>query len=214
MHGATTATAPRRRYRGLAADERRSEQRARILAAARHAFAARGFAVTSIEDIVAGARVSRTTFYRHFETKEDCLLAVFSEGCTRLLDALQEVAANEGLTPDRKVRKAVERFVATLAADQAMARVVLVEAVGATPRAERQRAHARVEFAAVIEGELRKVDYWRARPAAERELVAMATMAAVAEPVTHLVALRRLGEWRSVVRPLADLALRALSPPS
>jgi hypothetical protein len=40
----------------------------------------------------------------------------------------------------------------------------------------------------------------------------MATMAALAESVGHLVATARLDEWRTLTEPLARYALRALGP--
>jgi AcrR family transcriptional regulator len=69
-------------------------------------FAKRGYAAASIEEIVARARVSRSTFYAFFATKEDRLLAVFWKGSERLLAALREVAASE-LALDVKVRAGV-----------------------------------------------------------------------------------------------------------
>ena len=174
-------------------------------------FAKRGYAAASIEEIVARARVSRSTFYEFFATKEDCLLAVFWKGSERLLAALREVAASE-LPLDVKVRTGVERFIETLASDPAMAQIVLIEAVGASPRVEQARAQVRGLFTAAIETQLRDVPFWRERPAHESEIAGMATMAAIAEPLVHLVATGRLDEWRTLTEPLALYGLRALAP--
>ena len=39
---------------------------------------------TTISDLVAGAGVSRRSFYEHFENKEECLLATYDELIGRL----------------------------------------------------------------------------------------------------------------------------------
>jgi AcrR family transcriptional regulator len=56
------APAPGRRLR-------RAERREQILAAATEAFAAAGFAATSLDDVAAQAGVSRAILYRHFDSK-------------------------------------------------------------------------------------------------------------------------------------------------
>ena len=200
-----------RPYAGRSREERRSDQWSRLVDAARDVFAESGYAAASIEEIVGRARVSRSTFYEFFATKEDCLLAVFWKGSERLLDVLRDVAASE-LAIDIKVRTGVERFIETLASDPAMAQIVLIEAVGAGERVEQARAKVRGLFTEVIEAQLRDVAFWRERPAHEAEIAAMATMAALAEPVGHLVATERLHEWQTLTEPLARYALRALGP--
>ncbi len=53
-----------------------SESRERILDSAARVFAAYGFRHTTFEEIAAGAGVSRTLLYRHFDGKTDLLRAV------------------------------------------------------------------------------------------------------------------------------------------
>src|SRR5437870_4629775 len=119
-------------YGGEPLAARRRDQRARLLAAAREVFAERGYAQASIEEIVARARVSRTAFYRFFDGKEACLLALFDDAMDQLGGALEAVAARP-VPPEQKIRSAVRAIVGSLAGDPAMARIVLIEAVGATP---------------------------------------------------------------------------------
>jgi AcrR family transcriptional regulator len=54
-----------------------SHQRARLEGAMVEAVARHGFAGTTLRELVALAGVSRTTFYAHFENKQDCFLATF-----------------------------------------------------------------------------------------------------------------------------------------
>jgi AcrR family transcriptional regulator len=200
-----------RQYGGRSLEERRADQRSRLLDAARSVFAERGYAAASIDDIVTRARVSRSTFYGFFPTKEDCLLALFWHDSARLLEVMREVAASE-VDIVTKVRTGVERFVETLALDPETAQLLLIEVVGASERVEQARARVRSLFAELIAEQLAEVPIWKERPGEEAQLAALATMAAISEPVTHLVATGRLEQWRGLVEPLARYALRALGP--
>lgn len=200
-----------RLYRGETLERRRADQRERILAAARTAFAEHGYAAASIDEIVARARVSRTAFYRFFANKEECLLALFAEAMERLGTSLAEIAAGDD-PPEEQIKAGVRAIVEGLASDPALARVVLIESVGATPAVEEARLAARLGFARLLEAEVRGYPGWQGRPSEEVELVAVATMAAVAESVVHLVAAGRAADWPQIVDPLARYALRALTP--
>lgn len=200
-----------RQYGGRSLEERRADQLSRLLDAARTVFATGGYATASIDEIVTRARVSRSTFYEFFAAKEDCLLALFWHDSERLLDRMREVADSDREIAD-KVRVGVQTFVEALARDPELAQVVLIEAVGAGERVEHARARARSLFTELIAGQLVEVPHWRERPAGEAQLAAMATMAAISEPVTHLAATGRLDQWQGLVEPLARYALRALGP--
>lgn len=208
---ANDALPVRRTYRGAPIEERRRDQRERLVAGARDVFAAHGYAGAAIDDIVAAAHVSRTSFYRCFANKEECLLAVFYVGVEHVVGALAEVAAGD-LEPREKVKAGVAALVRALADDPAMARVILIEVVGATHVVETARAQARADVAALIESQLRATGVWAGRSRLEVQLTAIATMAGLVESVSHLVATERLDEWPSLIEPLGRYALRALAP--
>lgn len=204
-----------RPYAGKTLADRRAEQRERILLAARDVFAARGYAEAGIEEIVARARVSRTTFYALFENKEECLLAVFELGVQRfgaaVLSAVSETAA-DGLSPMERVRAEVRAVGSAAAADPALARIVLIEIVGATPAAEQARAEARHAAAKVIEDQLEQYPHWSKRTAHQRRVASLAAMAAIGEPISDLVAAGRIEQWESLVDPVSEFVGRALIP--
>jgi AcrR family transcriptional regulator len=162
--------------------------------------------------VVARARVSRTAFYRFFANKEECMLAVFEQGTGRTLEALEEVARAD-LDPLAKVAAGVRVFVETLAQDPAMAKLILIEAVGVSPAVEDARHAVRMEFASVIEKELRATGLWKGRPSGELRLIAMATMAGLAEAVEYLVATEAYDDREAMIETLTAYAQRALAPP-
>lgn len=64
----------------------KTERRAAILRAAATAFAHRGFAGTSMEDVAAEAGITKLIVYRHFESKEALYAAVLEAVSTRLAE--------------------------------------------------------------------------------------------------------------------------------
>jgi AcrR family transcriptional regulator len=205
-----------RQYAGKSVADRRSEQRERILLAARDVFATRGYAGAAVEEIVARARVSRSTFYAFFENREQCLLAVYRLGLERIGAAVAEAAARtaeQGLTPVELIHAEVRATLAAYAADPALARVVLIEIVGATPAAERGHARARSMAARIIQRRLEEYPYWRRRSEQHRRVASLATMAAIGEPIAYLVATDRIEEWEALVDPISEFIGRALIDP-
>ena len=66
-----------------------------LLKTARELFASKGFAETSIEDIVRTAGVTRGALYHHFDGKVDIFRAVVAVEAERLAERLQRAALNE-----------------------------------------------------------------------------------------------------------------------
>ena len=64
----------------LAREEVLASQRGRMLAAIAEAVAEKGYAATTVADVVGRAGVSRKTFYEHFADKEECFLAAWDAG--------------------------------------------------------------------------------------------------------------------------------------
>jgi AcrR family transcriptional regulator len=61
-------------------------QRERLIAGATKAVEERGFAKATVSDIIRCARASRSTFYKHFASKEECIEATYGAS----LESLQE----------------------------------------------------------------------------------------------------------------------------
>jgi AcrR family transcriptional regulator len=67
-----------------------ADQRERLYEATIKSVDERGFVATTISDLVAGAGVSRRSFYEHFENKEECLLATYDALIERLTARIGE----------------------------------------------------------------------------------------------------------------------------
>lgn len=68
---------------------RRSEIRDHLLATALRLFNQHGYTATGVDLIIAEAGVAKTTLYRHFETKEDLILAALERQDEQARDAMR-----------------------------------------------------------------------------------------------------------------------------
>jgi AcrR family transcriptional regulator len=106
----------------------------------------KGYAASTIADIVAHARVSKRTFYEHFADKEECLMALYSDACDQVMSVLR-AAGSAGQPWRERVRVAVTAYLSTLESLPAVNRMLLVEMQAAGPRAYRLRQEKQRQFA-------------------------------------------------------------------
>lgn len=106
-----------------------SEHHARLLQGMAHAVAAKGYAETTIADIVREAAVSRRTFYEHFSTKTECLIALYETASRLALQAVSE--AFDPVQPwHAQVEQAMTAYFDYLARDPVLLRTLFVEILG------------------------------------------------------------------------------------
>jgi AcrR family transcriptional regulator len=110
--------------------------RARMLQAMARVVSARGYATVTVSDVVKAAKVSRRTFYEHFEDKEDCFVETYRTGCLNAIAQI-DTALRALKEPDWRTRLwvSLEEYVSILAAEPDFARVLLIDVLGAGPRA-------------------------------------------------------------------------------
>jgi AcrR family transcriptional regulator len=129
-------------------------QRERLLRAAALQFAQVGYAGASSESISRRAGMSKATFYEHFANKEECMLALFDMGATLVQDAMARAARNAPTGNARERLKAGTRaFLGALAEHPEFAQTLLVEIIGAGPRAAQRRDQVLQAFADVLDAE-------------------------------------------------------------
>lgn len=67
--------------------------RGMIVMGSARVFATKGFRATSVEDLLEAAKVSRRTFYRLFDSKEDVALALYNFGTKNLVQSWKQAIA-------------------------------------------------------------------------------------------------------------------------
>jgi AcrR family transcriptional regulator len=144
-----TAAAP------VGLEARREGRRQRLLEAALGLFAERGFHDTSVDEVVAVARTSKSAFYVYFESKEDCIRVLLEQEGGALIQAVKAgSAAARGHRA--RVREGVFVFVRTCCARHRVARLLLVEGVGLSESIEAVRGRLHAEFAELVEAQVRR----------------------------------------------------------
>ena len=119
-----------------------SSQRARLLAAMATVVAEKGYAATTVADVVSTAGVSRSTFYELFASKEACFLDAYNQGVEDLISAVRK-AVHEGDGDWRaQLRAGIRAYLAQLARMDHFARMYIdeIHAVGAAALAARAEA--------------------------------------------------------------------------
>jgi AcrR family transcriptional regulator len=87
----------------------------------------KGFAATTLADVVRHAGVSRRTFYEHFTDPVDCYLVLIEELGNAMLAAVAAQMATEGTLAER-IDRAVGAYLDAFEADPALSRSYWTEA--------------------------------------------------------------------------------------
>lgn len=110
----------------------RRSQRQRIVDAMIESCAEKTYAATTITDIVGRARISRTTFYKHFEDKRACFDAAVNY-CIDELRAAALSAHSAADPPGDAARKATSAVVEALVERPGLAQLLTGDAMAVNP---------------------------------------------------------------------------------
>lgn len=121
---------------------RTRQSRDRLLKAALKIFARKGYASSSVSDIIKDAGVARGTFYLYFGSKRNA----FEQVLTSIIDEIEKLAPgpqekNHFPSPEhlyQRIYTSVEAFIKLLYRNRAFARIVFTEATGLDKGFDRQ----------------------------------------------------------------------------
>lgn len=122
---------PRGRH-GLPPEFVAQNQRERLLVAIAGALDEHGYDRTTVSLISSRARVSKSDFYRHFESKDDCFFAAYDDAVERLREEVVAACADHSGWADG-VCAGLAAALAVLAGEPARANLLLVEGLRAGP---------------------------------------------------------------------------------
>jgi AcrR family transcriptional regulator len=122
-------------------------QKARLEGAMVEAVARHGYAGTTLRELVTLAGVSKSTFYEHFESKQDCFLATFDEIVTQLGVRVMEAYRAESDDVRRGLVASLTAFMSLAVEEPAAASLATVESLtlGVAGVAHRERASREFE---------------------------------------------------------------------
>jgi AcrR family transcriptional regulator len=144
-----------RPYRGVSAEERRTQRRARLIDAALDVIAAQGIANLTMTAVRERAGLTERYFYESFGDRDELLEAVFDQCLLEMDEAM--FSALDASPPDlyKRCRAAAGAMIAALTTDPRKARLY-VEAVGSEKLKER-RAQAISIHAELLAGQMREL---------------------------------------------------------
>jgi AcrR family transcriptional regulator len=122
---------PRGRH-GLSREFVAQNQLERLLASIAESLHEHGYDKTTVSVITAQARVSKSDFYRHFESKDDCFVKAYDDAVERLRSEVLD-ACPRGEEWSARVALGLEAVLSFLACDPARADLLFVEGLRAGP---------------------------------------------------------------------------------
>jgi AcrR family transcriptional regulator len=183
------------------------EHYARLLEGMARAVATKGYADTTIADIVREAAVSRRTFYEHFTTKSECLIALYEAASKLALRAVSE-AFDPAQPWHAQVERAITAYFDYLAQDPALLRTLFVEILGLGMPGLAARRRVNGEIAGFIQAAI------NSGPAAHlTSEMAMTVVGGINELVLQAIEQDRVGELGQLVPPATRL-VRAVAAES
>jgi AcrR family transcriptional regulator len=125
-------------------------QRGRMLAATVEAVEEVGYARLTVAQVIGRAKVSRKTFYDVFLDREDCFLAAFNEAIGRV-EAVAVEAYDQQSSWREGMRASLTAILAFMQSEPGLARLCVVEALGAGPRVLARRGEMLKQLEMVVD---------------------------------------------------------------
>jgi TetR/AcrR family transcriptional regulator, fatty acid metabolism regulator protein len=166
--------------------QRATDRRERILEAALAVFSRRGYRDAAMDDIAGESETSKGGVYFHFPNKQSLFLALLDR-MAGLLMSRAEAAIEAEPDPIRKIDAALLIVLRTFSSHRSLARLFLVEALGAGREFNEKMLEIHREFAGLITRYLDEAVAQGVIEPIDTQLAGMAWFGALNEVVTHWV---------------------------
>jgi AcrR family transcriptional regulator len=185
-----------------ATDSPSPEHRSRLLEGMAHAVAAKGYGDTTISDIVREASVSRRTFYEHFSTKAQCLIALYEASSHNALKVLRGAIdpAHEWQT---QIETALAAYLACMSQNPVLMRTLFIEILGLGALGLQARRRVNQEIADFLLEVVNGAPGARARPLPRG--MAMAVVGGINELVLEYIEQDKVDVLLELVEPSSQL---------
>jgi AcrR family transcriptional regulator len=176
--------------------------RGRMLDAMTATVAERGYAATSIAEVIKRAHASRSTFYEQFADKEDCYLAAYQLASNYVATQIAAAVQSGPTTLADRLAQIYETFLDELARIPLAARAFLVEIRAAGAPSQQHRRAVNNQFAELL-----------LVPGGDDDpLMRIAAIAATEEIVVREITDNGAEHLPRLAAPLTHLAMRILTP--
>jgi AcrR family transcriptional regulator len=176
--------------------------RTRLLEAIAEAVAAKGYADTTIADIVAAAGVSRRTFYEHFATKAECFIALYEAASRNTLAVLRQ-AIDPAHPWQTQLDRALVAYLGAMAQNPALLRSLTIEILGLGPAGQAARRRVNQEICRYMLHVVNGADAGRKTPLTQE--MAVAAIGGINELVLQAIEQGRAGQLEQLAGPAGQL---------
>jgi AcrR family transcriptional regulator len=195
----------------LSRDEVAQSQRGRLTYAITALVDEKGYAGTTVADVLRAAGVSRKAFYEHFRDKSECFLAAYDVACDFLAERTT-AAASEAAVPDdprAALWGAILGHLDCLAAEPTLSKVFFIEIFSAGREALERRARGHRRFADIARDWHAQARRLRPDYPAVPDSAYLAAVAATGELVTEHIRAGKVAELPEL-EPLVRDVYRSL----
>lgn len=182
------------------------QHRKRLLEGMAHAVAAKGYAEATIADIVREAAVSRRTFYEHFSTKAECLIALYEAASHNALLVLRD-AIDPRHGWQTQVERALHAYLGCMVQNPVLMRTLFIEILGLGSEGLEARRRVNREIAQFILGVVNTPQ--RAHPLSAG--MAMAVVGGINELILEYIEQDRVAQLQELVTPASELVKAVLA---
>ncbi|MGH3731735.1 MAG: TetR/AcrR family transcriptional regulator [Micromonosporaceae bacterium] len=163
----------------------------------------KGYARTSVADVLARVHVSRDTFYQQFSGKEECFLAALDQSAELLAGVIDGGLAEVRGTPWETFEQGLAVYLGRLASRPEQTRVFFIESLAAGRAAQRRRFAVQRRYAAAVAEHFADDPAWRTLP--DPGFAARALVASISALVTAAIAENRITDLPELHTPLVAL---------
>lgn len=184
-----------------------AEHRSRLLEGMARAIADKGYAGTTIADIVREASVSRRTFYEHFEDKAQGFIALYEAASGRAFSVLR-AAIDPQAAWQAQAEQVLGAYLDALSANPVLLRTLFIEILGLGAPGLAARRRANQQLADLMLEVVNRPPGGARRGAPLQPTMAMAVVGGIHEMVLQSIEQGHAGALQELVAPAAAL-LRA-----
>ena len=179
------------------------DYRSRLMRGMAMAVAEKGYGDTTIADVVRHARVSKRTFYEHFSSKEDCLLAVYVAARGLTLKAIA-TAVEESPNEETRIERATAAFLNQLQRAPLLVRALYVDILALGAKGLQLRRQTNQRFADLLQ-QLAKEEQ-KKKPGGKglTAEMAMAVVGGITELILKAVEEDRVEQLSELADPIND----------
>ena len=178
--------------------------RPRLLEGMAHSVAAKGYADTTVADIVREAGVSKRTFYECFATKADCLIALYEAASHNALKMLGE-AIDPALEWQTQIERALAAYLGCMMQNPVLMRTLFIDILGLGAQGLAARRRVNLEVAGFMRKVINDGQGGTPREPPLSAGMAMAIVGGINELILEYIEQDKVAALHELVQPASEL---------